>query len=178
MKKILLAILALIPFTLRADQVALKNFRELLSAFETVTGVSSFEPDVDAVYKRVVSRLPLKGEVEEFSSPMLLALTELSGTFCKKLVDREVKLAPAERRFFPSVDFKKGPSQFNAADKQSLVEDMALQFWQRSPTPNETKLLLQTIQEFGPATTGYGDTQNLLVVICTQLGTSIGFVVQ
>lgn len=150
----------------------------MLYSFEAITGVDAADTDVSAVYRRVLTRLPAKGTLDEMSSPMLLATTELAGAFCKAMVRQQSQLPSGLRLYFNNVDFKKDKRQFTPALIETTIRELTQGFWQREPTPEEWNLLNEMAKEtLAAAGTGILETQNILAVHCLQLATSIGFLI-
>lgn len=177
-----LALLALsfflVPLRGEAETLALRNFRELPAAFEVVTGVSANDPGVVSTYAQVKGRLPVKGQVGELSSPTLLAIYSLAGSFCTPMVQAEMAKAPAERLAFGNVDFSQGPRQFTSSVQAAVLSDLTNDFWQRDATPAELKSLQQTFSDLISASgAGNTDTQNIAFLLCSEFGTSLGFLV-
>lgn len=159
--------------------LALKNFREILTSYEAITGVSATDAEIQAIYRSVKERLPLHGKVEELSSPMVLASTELSGIFCSRVLEREVAQGPGERVFFRYVDFKKGSTQFSSGDLERVIDDIAIGFWQRPVTEAEKEALLASFTgAIGSHKSSPGALRNAFQVICTLFATSLEFFVK
>lgn len=181
MKLSLLALsllLSLISTPSFGTKVGLKTFRELPSAYSTVLGVPTTNPAIQTIIKKVSSRLPQKGEVEEMSSPMILAVYELSGAFCSTFMESEVNKPAPERLLFKSVDFKQGTKQFSMALQRGLIADMADAFWFRQPTETEqTELEYFFSQSISSSGAAIGESRNIAFMLCTYFGTSLQFLV-
>ena len=91
-------------------QIGIKNFRQIIQSFNSLTGVMVTDPDVKATIEETRSRLPKFGRADEVNSAMLLAMTSLSGIFCQKLIAADAQKSPDQRRAHKSVDFAKIPS--------------------------------------------------------------------
>ena len=163
------------PLAWGADQIGLKNFRELPAAYEEATHVSTEVPAVQVVYKKVLTRLPIRGQVEEMSSPMILAVAELAGAYCQELVNREAAKPAAERESFSSVKFDKNLAQFNPMGQRRLIDEVALLFWQRTTTGAEADRFLTSWSEFAAVGTTAADTGRWVRTLCSQFGTSLEF---
>ena len=159
--------------------IALRNVRELVYGYEALLQVNQNDPDLRAVYRGVVDRLPLSGAVSEFTSPMLLAATELGGAYCGKAVDRDAKLPVFERVLFNGVYFDRGPGQFGAHQQRELLDAFARIFWVRSMALEEEKALLPTFQTW---ITGHENdvtyTPIVMKELCTTFATSLPFLVK
>lgn len=172
------ALLSPAPATLADDALGLKNFREINASLEAVTGISSRDPDIQAIYRQVVSRLPLRGAVEEMSSPTVLAMTELSGVYCAKFVATEAAVDRTARRAFRALDFRTGATQLTAATRTMLFADLADRFWGREPTDAEIAALNTTVDETVAGTGAAASTLRLAHVLCVVYATSLGFLIQ
>ncbi len=156
--------------------IGLKNFREIIFSLEDATGISSKTPEVQAIYKKVFSRLPVNGDVEELGSPTVLALVELSGSFCNQLVAREAGKASNQRKFFLFVDFAKGPDQFKSSLWPLTVKEMTNAFWQRDPMGAEMDVftsVLESVLKENP--TDATKTPQALQSACVQAASSLAF---
>jgi hypothetical protein len=170
--------LFLIPLRGEAETLALRTFRELPAALEVVTGVSQNDPGVAATYAQIKGRLPVKGQVGELSSPTLLAIYSLAGSFCSLMVQAESQKLSTERLAFGNVDFTQGPRQFTPTAQQAVLTDLANDFWQRAPTADELKSLQQTFSDLITASgAGMSDTKKIAFLLCSEFGTSLGFLV-
>lgn len=162
-----------------ATTLGLKNFRELPASYNEVTGIPLNNPQVDIVLKKVLSQLPLKGVVEEMSSPLILSVTELAGTFCAEMLAVESPKSPAERKLFRDVDFKMGPKQFTPAVTSAVLNELANAFWGRDVEATEMTAFQAIITETldGASPTSATETLNLSKVLCSTFGTSLEFLV-
>ena len=162
-----------------ATSLGLKNFRELPAALTVATGVPLTTPSIQLTLKKVASQLPLKGQVEEMSSPYILAVTELVGDFCQEMITQESAKPAAERLAFRDVDFKVGPKQFVPATKDAVINELSDIFWGRGPTGEEMASLKQSVDEgaTGVSTSSTAETTNLMKILCSTFGTSLEFLI-
>jgi hypothetical protein len=124
----------------------------------------------------VSSRLPVRGDVQELTSPAVLALVELSGAFCNELVQKEAGQTAADRRFFLFVDFDRGPDQFSASAWKQLTTDLSMSFWQREPSAQEATLYDQLLEKFkSQGSTSSTVTRQALQGACVQAGSALAF---
>lgn len=160
-----------------ADTVRLKNARELYAAYEATTGIDGRQADLAELYRLNMDRLPKYGLPEELSSSTVLAATEISGAYCKKAIDREKVLPEGERMLFADIDFTQGPSQFTSFLRETAIDRLAIMFWQRNATEAEIASLSETI--LSASMDGSKDlpaeTEKVLQVLCTTVGTSLAF---
>ncbi len=155
--------------------LALKNFRQLFESLAIVTHVSPTDPDVKQTFEETKARLPKLGQVDEISSPMLLAATSLSGTCCKKMIASDAALPPAQRRAHHGIDFRDASLPFNRAARMNLVQEYANLFWHRAATDDELDSLLDVIgYDSEQRLLGLDERTKVLLMSCTATASSIG----
>lgn len=161
-----------------ASKLGLKNFRELPAAYSTVMQIPSTNGVIQTVLKKVQSRLPQKGDIEEMSSPMVLAAFELAGSYCSAFLDAEAAMPAAERLIFKDVDFTTTPKQFTPSVQKALLSELAGNFWFRPPSETEAQELDTFFSDIkalaGASTAG---TRQMSFLLCTYFGTSLQFLV-
>src|SRR5688500_18377422 len=96
-------------FAAEANNLGVKNFRQIIASFHGSTGLSIHDAQLTAVKRSVMSRLPTNGTIEEISSTSIIALYELAGGFCKRMIDVDAERIPAQRRAHTKVAFQTGP---------------------------------------------------------------------
>lgn len=161
--------------SLIASRLTLLNFREILYTYSALTDVSANDPEIVNTFRFARDRLPLNGDVEELSSPMIMAATELAGAFCSKFVAQESNREPIERVLLASVDFSRGLNQFSDTERTRLLEDMSAHFWQRLPEPQELAAIDEVFRNsIGEPQRGNSSAlASGLLTTCTLLGTSL-----
>jgi hypothetical protein len=156
------------------ESISIKNFRQIYDSLKVVTAVTP-DAEIQQAYREARTRLPRYGRIDEVSSPMLLAVTSLSGSFCKKMIAVDAaRTDPAQRRAHRQVNFAQGPAGLSAAIKGSVAAEYAKLFWQRDPTSAEITMLTTAMDE-SAATVGTtaADTQKVLKVACTAVAASL-----
>jgi hypothetical protein len=152
---------------------AIKNYRQILASLAVVTGVSVNDPDIQRTYGETMTRLPKFGRIDEVNSSMLLALTSLSGMFCRKMIEADARLADGSRRAHNGVDFAQPPTAFLEDTRRAIIGNYAGLFWGRAVLEEEVSLVLATMTEAEPQVgTTAASTQQLLIVACTAMAAS------
>jgi hypothetical protein len=159
-----------------ADNLSLKDFRELYDSLSTVTGIKP-NADIQQTYADVRGTLPKTGDVSEYSAAMQAAMMRLSGQFCKAMIDSDAAISdPTKRRAHAAVDFTSGPKAMTSDIRKSVIAAYAALYWQRLATDTETTTLLTAMD--GVAA-GLDDsptsTRQVLLLACTAASTSIDF---
>lgn len=141
--------------------------------------ISESDPALREIYKGTVDRLPKNGNPDELSNPMIMATTDLSGAFCKMLLEKEKAVSPGRRILFGDVNFKRGPSQFIDGIRHAMLDHLANSFWYRDATLTEKASLSKTM---AAAAKGAPDTAeetvSVLQLLCTTYATSLAFFVK
>lgn len=176
--KHLAAVILLLGFSNRvfaADSISVKNFRQIFDSLRVITGVVP-DAEVNQAYQDAKNRLPRYGRIDEVSSPMLLAVTAVSGSFCKKMIAIDASIANrTNRRAHRMVDFTLGPSGMTSDIRRSVIQEYSRLFWQRDPVDSEIQTVLTTMADAATAipTTTPADTQKVLKVACTAVASSL-----
>lgn len=154
-------------------EFAIKNYRQILSSLSVVTGVSANDADIRRTFDETMTRLPKFGRVDEVNSSMLLALTSLSGMFCRKMIEADVRRTSDQRRAHRAVDFVLPPTGLTEDIRRSVIGEYAGLFWGRTVTDDEATMVLATMAEAEPQVgTTVTSTQQLLLVACTSMAAS------
>jgi hypothetical protein len=159
--------------------VAVKDFRQIIASYYAVTGVSRADAGLRELVTRLQTRLPMHGTVEEISNPAVLALTEIAGAFCTRVIQNDAAISdPASRRIHRSVDFRLAPRSIPAATRAAVLRDYAQMFWQREATAEELSHLTELFEESAQAApqTATG-TLLALKTVCTTVASSLSFLV-
>ncbi len=157
-----------------AYSLSTKNFREILQFFANATGVDPQLATVQQVYLSVKTRLPLRGQVSELTSPAVLGATELAGVFCTQMLANDVNTPMANRRAHQAIDFALLPAALTDDALTTTVSNYAQLFWERAPTGAEIetfKASWTNLRTISPATTQ--GTQQVFRVLCTQAATAM-----
>ena len=161
--------------TAHAD-IGIKNFRQIVQSYSSLTGVPVTDADVKATIDETQSRLPKFGKPDEVNSAMLLAMTSLSGMFCQKMIASDMTKAMGQRRAHNTVDFTKIPSTYSDDARKAIVDEYAQLFWGRSATDAEKMALIKTFQDLQVSGGDNVDgLQKALKATCTVVGSSQEF---
>lgn len=156
-----------------SSTLGLLNFRQIFSAYDQIFSGITNEVSVKQIKKSVIGRLPIQGQVEEFSSPMIVGLVELSGELCRITVEKEKSIDASSRRFFQNIRFDKGLASLNETSLRLTYENLGLLFWSRVPTEMEVDQFSALVKEHMvvPGTL----LSVVLQSLCVQYATSLPF---
>ena len=96
-----------------ASVVGLRTFEEINATMAAVTGVSSTQPGVAAVYRTVQQQLPTVELIEGFLSAHQMAIAQLAIEYCSALVDDNGTITRAS--YFPGFFTGAAPEPANTA---------------------------------------------------------------
>lgn len=171
-----IAVASMLSGTAAQAEIGIKNFRQIIQSFSSLTAVPLTDTDVKATIDETQSRLPKFGRPDEVNSAMLLAMTSLSGIFCQKMIQSDSVKTVDQRRVHKMVDFTKIPSTYNDDARKAIMEEYAQLFWGRSASEMEKTALIKTFQDMQ---TSAGDTvdglKKALKATCTVVGSSQEF---
>ncbi len=153
-----------------------KNFKELYSAYSVVTNVSLKDPVVHETYLSARTRLPKYGDVEEVSSPMLMAVSALGGAFCQQMIEFDAKRDPVLRWAHKGFDFSPDKVVASEQQRRAVIDTYAELFWQRSPTPEEEQSLLTAMGNDATKPLTLAARKQLLMVACSAVASSFEFI--
>lgn len=118
--------------------LGLLTSEQILKSMVSVTGVEhaddkldSNDDDIMQTYAERNGSLPSTQGVEGINGPLLVSVSNIAGSVCAKLVNKEKNLQAANRIYFKEVDFSQGLSQFNLAVLNAVTPRMARSFWAR-----------------------------------------------
>lgn len=159
----------------------LKDYREILHSFATVTGVSAATTDIQSYYSTAFGRLPRDGLLNELTAPAATTLSALAALFCKKMIESDSSFTGSDlprRRAHRKVDFTSGPEALTQEIRASVINEYAELFWQRSLATDEMGQLDELIQlaAEGAPSTPLG-TEATLLTACTAAAGSTGFLI-
>ncbi|MES3037122.1 MAG: hypothetical protein V4736_04370 [Bdellovibrionota bacterium] len=130
---------------------ALMNFNQIYHAMLNLTGQTSSGLDSEAgrTYVSVRGSLTDASDINEVTGSGILSTNTLAGEVCNSLLNKESRLMAAQRTFFPAIMFNRGlETVTNGVTTVNMTEavyltaasEMALNFWDRSMTAEETAL--------------------------------------
>lgn len=154
--------------------LGVKNFRQMIASFHQITGISVGDPEMLQVKQRVLSRLPVNGDVSDISSTSVTALYELAGAFCRRMIDLDSARQPAARRAHTLVSFQSAPRALTPRVQEKTILEYSKLFWQREPTADEKVVLTKLFDDAikgAPAKTE--ETKNILHAVCSAMAASL-----
>lgn len=162
------------------DPIRIKNFREIYSSYSSITGVEENDSDLQTIFNLVKDRLPKFGIPQEFSNNTVLAMTELSGHFCKKAITREENQTYGERLMFSDIDFTRGPSQFSDYLTGKVGQHLARMFWLRDLKDKELAAINTIITKATSVESedSIDGTKKVLQILCATYASSMAFLVK
>ena len=161
------------------DPVRIKNFREIYASYINITGVEADGTEIQLAFNNIKDRLPKYGIPQEFSNNTVLAMIELSGYFCKKVIMREENQPHGERLIFSDIDFTRGPLQFSDFLIAKISRQLATIFWLRDVKQKEIEAMTSLIAK---ATVVEDDSvdalRHVLQMICASYASGMAFLVK
>ncbi len=148
-----------------------KNFRELYESLLTSIGMEKSD-NVNKAFTKVKEQLPQWGLISEVNSSSLMATMALGSTACEELILSDSKLGSEKRWIHKQIDFSKDGKQLLSAPGNSVFEEYANIFWQRSLTPFEQTHFTQMTAELNSQSSDLKDT---LLQLCTVVVSSPDF---
>jgi len=137
-------------------EASIGNFRQIYETLIATTGVDPLKKtEIAKYYAEAVTRLPRSGSVEEMNSTSLLAITALSGMFCKEWVT--------------------APETLTQEQWNETAVRYAKVFWQREPSAEEMTVLSGLGKELDQESL---DGKSLsvadkLITLCTAVSSSL-----
>jgi hypothetical protein len=118
--------------------LGLLTSEQILKSMVSVTGVEHADDKLDSSDDVIMSTfierngsLPATQGIEGINGPLLVSTSNIAGSVCSKLVNKEKVLQSGSRIYFKEVDFTQGLSQFNANGLNVITARMARSFWAR-----------------------------------------------
>lgn len=102
----------------------------------------AIDREILAVFANRQGSLPSQVDVRNTTSPMMIAVTDLSLSVCSKLVHTEQMGSP---RFFENWSFAPGASAVGPAQISSSAQAMARSYWGRDLSDEETQILQEVL---------------------------------
>jgi hypothetical protein len=159
--------------------LALKDFRELTAGMESILRVNRHDPALAPIYLSSVDRLPAQGRLGELTTPMVMALTEMSGSFCAKAVTKEAGMPSNARTLFPEIRFDDGMAQLSPHGRIELIQRLASKFWARAANAEELAVLTRSLEDWiRGRDADAAATPVILQELCTAYATSLGYLVK
>lgn len=158
-----------------ANPYALLSAEQVFKSMSSVTGVQ-LQPNgaIATEYNNRQSVFAGGFSLGLATSPMMIGITNLSGAFCNEMVNQEIAVPAAQRRFFASVDFAKASSQVSEATFLESLSKMSFAFWGRGLEEEEVQILGTGRSEFVTGLTDAEKAQsssskNLFIFTCSAM---------
>ena len=127
---------------LDGTHLAISHFRQVNETLAAITRVSPATPEISRQYREGIARLPRNGRIDEINQNSILAITALSGFYCRSWVTAEAALVETSRRGHAGVIFT--ANEITQPTVQNVIERYARLFWQREVTNDERTILMDT----------------------------------
>lgn len=156
---------------------ALLSAEEVLKSFSSVTET----PINNAIMNEYNARntiLSPNNDLKLSTAPMMIAIGNLAGLYCEEILNREVGLAAADRKFYPAINFGGNITAITDAQFQQSIENLAVRFWGRAPASAEVAALQTAKTEFNTALANNernaaASSRNLMLFTCTGMLASV-----
>lgn len=165
-----------VPLDQKTDvPFALLTVEQVFQSIVNLTGQTNYPNNLVTEFNIRSGAFSVTPDLKFVNSPMLIALTSLSGEACNGLVTAEQAIAynggTNTRRFFNMVDFAATISTFDQARLSDVVSKMSNAFWGRAPSSEELALYTTYRTDFvstAPANTA-AQTRALVLSLCTSM---------
>jgi hypothetical protein len=149
------------PIIPGAKTVSSVYSKQVLDQLMNCAGVKKVSDKTISMYESKKGAVSTLGSPETITSPMIMAVTSISGEICNDLINQEVS-AP---RIFVGIDLASTRLPA-AADAKDAIRRLALSCWQRRETTNE----LQTVIDL--ANSG-SNSRTSALLMCTAMLSSL-----
>jgi hypothetical protein len=119
-----------------------------IAYLESLVAMAGVQPSAAtiAAFNANKDNLPDTNSVMNISAPGLLAYTSVGSELCKDLVDSEIPIGVANRRFF-QFDLSGGAAVVTDAVIANMTRRLARNFWQRNETAEELSAINAAVRE-------------------------------
>lgn len=112
------------------------------------------------------------------TSPMLIAVANLSSVFCDETLRREINQPAAERRIFTDINFTTNVRAITNQNFSVVTGKLSRAFWGRGPSSEEMQILVQGKDAFVAALTtqeanANASSRGLMLFTCTAMLSSL-----
>jgi hypothetical protein len=133
------------------------------------------------VFNTTVRLLAASQDLDLVNGPMVISTSNLAGSVCDGLLTRESATAAANRKFFPSIDFTRGPASLTSDQFLDAADSMAVSFWGHSLSMQEAQALetfrIEFMGTLSQTETGQGQsTREMILGSCTAMLSSFDFI--
>ena len=130
------------PYTM---MTSLQVFSSMLNVTEQSSAIST---TMRQEYEARTGSLADNDSLAVVNAPLQLATTSIAGEVCNGVLNREVPLTAAQRKFFVQVDFSRNLAGNTTAAYSSAVDAMAEAFWGRSVNDEERLAMNEFYNDF------------------------------
>lgn len=155
------------------NSYALLSAEQILKSMSSVTDVGINGPIMNE-YNARNTVLATNNDLRQSTAPMMIAISNLAGTFCEETLNREVSSAASSRKLYPNVNFTSGIGAVTDAQYVDSLNKLGQSFWGRAPASAEVANLQAAKAEFNTALTAAersqaASTRNLMLFTCTAM---------
>lgn len=145
------------------------HFGQIFESAKNVTCISNPPASLIAENQNLGALYSQTGLANSMSESVQVVTMRITSQFCEEAYNREAAMAAAQRCVYKSVNYQAGPEQFTTANVQSMVQDMAKQFWHKSANADELSVMTNGILGISNASTASGDAKrrDVAVAACT-----------
>lgn len=152
---------------------ALLSAEQVLKSFSSITG-TPISNTIQSEYNTRGTILSEGYDLKLVTAPMLIAVANLGSQFCLDTISREVGLSAANRKFFSSINFSRGPFEITQEQLEQSIKSMSLHFWSREPRDYELQVIKEGVSEFlslieEDQRNSNTQTRNTLLFTCTAM---------
>jgi hypothetical protein len=113
--------------------ISLRKNKEILRTYEELTGIKT-DSEIQRIYDSSFLSLPKNGEVTELTGFTMVAMMNLSHTFCGKLIKKDISLPPENRWVHGKLDLSQEVAQWSDPKINELISIYADLFWGEPPS--------------------------------------------
>ncbi|MFZ3231317.1 MAG: hypothetical protein WA160_14000 [Pseudobdellovibrio sp.] len=148
--------------------VSIVYAKEILDHLSACSGLALPSDKTIAMYQQKQGAISTTGYVNTLTSPMMMAVTSISGEVCNDLINQEASMGP---RLFVGYNFSNAVLP-NSAQLSDSISRIALSCWQRNENTVERQALLDMVNSsIGVAEAMAG--RKSAIMICTAMLSSL-----
>jgi hypothetical protein len=152
---------------------------EMPAALESITNVSSREPEIESFFADRRDGFPKFGTLDEVNAGQLGATLSYSGLYCRKMVERDAGKDPADRFAHSAIPFDRAPTDWAPDVLDRQLDQYASMFWQRALAADERATFRDLANQLtSDLPKEPASAIPLLTSLCGVFGTSFSFLSQ
>ncbi len=162
--------------------VSLLTAEQILKTMISVSGIETatdpenpLDRNITNMFSERSGAFPSNRDIDGITGPMMVAVVNLAGTVCDKVVAMEMAKTPAsERRFFSAIDFS-STAAVSSDQLNDVSARMARAFWSREIKPDEQSSISNELLGSVSGVPGFSGTEkrNLAVAVCASMISSV-----